>query len=177
MNIFLLRHGLAGQHGDPKFKDDSLRPLTAEGREKMHRVALGMQTLGLKFDAVISSPYLRAKQTAEIVTRASKLKNKGIYLTDNLLPPSSIKELLQEVHSHFPKSENILLVGHEPHLTEMISSLLGSDKPLMIDFKKGGLCCLSIEGPLDRLNAVLNWLLTPKQLACLAGRRRLMTKK
>ncbi len=89
--LFLLRHGLAGQHGDPKYKDDSLRPLTAEGREKMHRVALGMQTLGLKFDAVISSPYLRAKQTAEIVTRAYKLKNKGIYLTDNLLPPLLLK--------------------------------------------------------------------------------------
>jgi phosphohistidine phosphatase SixA len=56
------------------------------------------------------------------------------------------------------------LTGHEPHLTEMISSLLKSDKPLVIDLKKGGLCSLSARYPLGNGRAVLNWLLTPAQL-------------
>jgi phosphohistidine phosphatase len=168
MELYFLRHGLAGQHGDPKYKDDSLRPLTAQGQEKTHRAALGMQALGLTFDAVFSSPYLRARQTAETVSRVYKIKKSEIHLTDHLLPPASIEGLLREIHGHFPKSKNVLLVGHEPHLTEMISHLLKSDTHLPIDFKKGGLCCLTLEGPLAKGNAVLNWLLTSGQLGILA---------
>jgi phosphohistidine phosphatase len=166
--LYFLRHGLAGQHGDPKYKDDSLRPLTAEGQEKMRSGAQGMQTLGLKFDTIISSPYLRAKQTAEIVAEAYKLKKKDINLTNNLLPPASIEELMREVHTRFPISRNVLLVGHEPHLTGMISSLLKSDEPLSIDFKKGGLCCLSVNGPPEEPNAILDWLLTSTQLGLMS---------
>ena len=164
MELYFLRHAIAGPRGRPKYKDDSLRPLTAQGREKMQYVALGMKNLGLTFDIILSSPYVRARQTAEIVAQACKIKNKKIHLTNNLLPPASIEELLQEVRASFQKSKNILLVGHEPHLTQMISCLLKSDQPLAIDFKKGGLCCLSW----DRADAVLNWLLTPTQLGLMA---------
>ncbi len=164
MEIYFLRHGLAGQHGDPKYKDDSLRPLTAEGRKKMRLVAQGMQALGLTFDVVLSSPYLRARQTAEAVTQVYKLKNKTMRLTNNLLPPASIKKLLQEILAHFPKSKNVLLVGHEPHLSGMVSSLLNSGKPLNIDFKKGGLCSVTVQDE----SATLNWLLTPTQLGLMA---------
>ena len=164
MVLYFLRHAIAAERGGPKYKDDSLRPLTAQGATKMRRAARGMQALGLKFDAILSSPYLRAKQTAVIVTQVYKLKNKNIHFTNNLLPPVSIEKLLQELHQHFPKSRNVLLVGHEPHLTEMISKLLKSTKPLNIDFKKGGLCSVSIEQSLEAPNAVLNWLLTPTQL-------------
>jgi phosphohistidine phosphatase len=164
MELYFLRHGLAGQFGDPKYKDDSQRPLTAQGRKKMRRAAAGMQALGLKFDAILSSPYLRARQTAEIVAQGYKIKNKAIHYTENLLAPASIEELLREIHARFPRSKNVLSVGHEPHLTEMISSLLKSKKPLDIDFKKGGLCCLSVIYPLGNESAVLNWLLTPAQL-------------
>ena len=164
MELYFLRHDIAAERGDPKYKDDSLRPLIPQGREKMHRAALGMQALGLKFDSILSSPYLRARQTAEMVAQVYKLKNNTIHLTDTLLPPASIKKLLQEIHQHFPKSKNILLVGHEPHFTEMISDLLQSDQPLNIDLKKGGLCCLKIRQDLNQPNAELLWLLTPLQL-------------
>ena len=164
MDVYFLRHGLAGQHGDPKYKDDSLRPLTAQGREKMRHASLGMKALGLKFDVVLSSPYLRAKQTAEIVVQAYKIKNKEIHTTDNLLPPASIERLLREVRASFPRSKSVLLVGHEPHLTDMISSLLKSSTPLVIDFKKGSLCSLSISNG----SAALNWLLTSTQLGLIA---------
>ena len=166
--LYFLRHAIAAERDDSKYKDDSLRPLTDQGRKKMCHTAQGMQTLGLKFDVIISSPYLRAKQTAEIVAKAIKPKNKGIYFTTNLLPPASINELLSEVHAQYPKSRNILLVGHEPHLTEMISSLLKSNKPLNINFKKGGLCCLSVDQPWGHSSAIFNWLLTPTQLGLIS---------
>jgi phosphohistidine phosphatase len=160
MELYFLRHGLAGQHGDPKYKDDSLRPLTKEGQEKMQRAARGMQILGLTFDTILSSPYLRAKQTAEIVADAYSMK---INLTDNLLPPASLKELLQDIAANYPKSARVLVVGHEPHLTCMICALLGS-KPLDIDFKKGGICYLSV----TQGQGILNWLLTSRQLGLLS---------
>jgi phosphohistidine phosphatase len=179
LDLYFLRHGLAGQHGDPKYKDDSLRPLTEQGRIKMQRVALGMQALGLKFDVVFSSPYLRALQTAETVIQVYKLKRKILHLTDNLLPPASIEKLLQEVQkvvtgTTFSRKNkkpclSLLFVGHEPHLTEMISDLMKSEKHLPIDLKKGGLCCLSISPPLIKgTSAAFNWLLTSTQLGLMA---------
>ncbi|MDE2028067.1 MAG: histidine phosphatase family protein [Candidatus Omnitrophica bacterium] len=167
MELYFLRHGLAGQHGDPKYKDDSLRPLTAEGVEKMHRESLGMKALDLKFDCILSSPYLRARQTAETVAKIYNIKKEDIHLTENLLEPACAKELLAEIRRRFPKKEHFLLVGHEPHLTELISSFLESGKELMIDLKKGGLCSLSLHEPWDDPDAVLNWLLTPSQLTCM----------
>jgi phosphohistidine phosphatase len=164
MELYFLRHGLAGQHGDPKYKDDSLRPLTAEGKEKMHRAAQGMQGLGLRFDSVLSSPYLRARQTAEIAAEACKIKIKEVHLTNNLLPPATVEQLLSEITAQFPKSENILLVGHEPHLSEMISSLLNCGRALNIDFKKGALCWVTVQ----KNAGTLNWLLTSTQLGLIA---------
>jgi phosphohistidine phosphatase len=135
-----------------------------------------MQALGLKFDIILSSPYVRARQTAEIVAQTYKIKNNSIHLTNNLLPPATVERLLQEIGdvSLFSKNRetspiNVLLVGHEPHLTEMISSLLKSKRALPIDFKKGGLCCLNIEESLDGVGATLNWLLTSTQLGLMSG--------
>ena len=165
MDLYFLRHGLAGQYGDPKYKDDSLRPLTAQGREKMRLAAQGMLALGLEFDAILSSPYLRARQTAELVAQTYNLKSRAVHLTNGLLAPASFQRILKEILVHFPRSKHILLVGHEPHLTELVSSLLNCSAPLSIDFKKGGLCCLTLDQPQG--TATLNWLLTPAQLRAL----------
>ena len=168
MELYFLRHGLAREPNDPPFKDDSLRPLTAEGMEKIRLSALGMQTLGLNFDAIISSPYVRARQTALIVAKAYKIKKSAIHLTKNLLPPATINDLLKETFGFLGKSKNILLVGHEPHLTQLISSLLSGDQLLEIDLKKGSLCCLSLKPSFNKNQAVLNWLLTSTQLGLLS---------
>jgi phosphohistidine phosphatase len=165
MELYFLRHAIAAPRG-LKYPNDSLRPLTSQGRRKMQRSARGIKALGLMFDAVLSSPYLRAKQTAEIVAKICKPKNKEIHFTKTLLPPAPIKELLQEIVAHFPKARHVLLVGHEPHLTQLISSYLKSGKRLDMDFKKGGLCHVSV---LQKPQiATLNWLITPKQLGLIA---------
>ena len=133
----------------------------------MQRAARGMRALELRFDTIISSPYLRACQTAQIVAKTYKIKNYKIHLTNHMLPPASIKELLREVTAHFPQSQHILFVGHEPHLTELVSSLLKSKDALPINFKKGALCSLT----LTQNNAALNWILTSTQLGLLKPRQ------
>ncbi len=167
MELYFLRHGLAGQHGDPHYKDDSLRPLTLKGRKEIHRAALGMRAQGLAFDLILSSPYLRAKQTAEAVAKVYKIKAQKIHLTENLLPPAKPRQLLKDIKALGP-SRHVLCVGHEPHLSVLVSSLLNNEGPLNIDFKKGGLCCLNVEGPVSRPLALLRWLLTPQQLGLMA---------
>jgi phosphohistidine phosphatase len=168
MELYFLRHGLAGQHGDAKYKEDNLRPLTPEGKKKMQREAVGMKTLDLEFDAVLSSPYLRARQTADIVAKAFRIKKKDVRLTDNLLENVSVENLLQEIRHHSPKAKNVLLVGHEPYMTEMISRFLKNDRSLAIDLKKGGLACLGLEEPLGKTSAVLRWILTPGHLCLMS---------
>lgn len=164
MELYFLRHGIAAERDDLKYKDDSLRPLTAQGKQKMRKGARGMRALGLTFDAILCSPYLRAKQTAEIVTQVFKLKNTKINFTNNLVPGAPLEKLLQEIRTDFPQSQSILFVGHEPHLTEFISYLLKSESVIPIDLKKGGLCLLSQTAPYGQGNAVINWVLTPSQL-------------
>jgi len=168
MELYFLRHGLAGQYGDPKYKDDSLRPLTPEGIKKLEYAALGMIALDLKFDIILSSPYVRARQTAEIVARAYNVKNNKIILTKKLLPPASLKELMGKIKPLFQQSNSILFVGHEPHLSQLISEILNSKKPLNIDFKKGSLCKVNFEfSPLEE-TATLAWLITQTQLGLMA---------
>jgi phosphohistidine phosphatase len=168
MELYFLRHAIAASKDDPKYQDDSLRPLTVKGRKTMQEAARGMKNLGLQFDAVLSSPYVRARQTAEIVMDIFKLKMSLLHLTNNLLPPATIANLRKEIKKQFPQATKFLLVGHEPHLTSLISALLGCPGVLNIDFKKSGLCCFTTE-PLD---AGLQWLLTPEQLGILGKIRR-----
>ncbi len=161
MKLYILRHGIAVDRGMAGYEDDSRRPLTTEGRKQMLVNAKGMKALGLSFDLILSSPYARALQTAEVVTRVFK-KNK-IALTDNLIPDAPFQKLITEINAAHKKAGQILLVGHEPHLSGFIGFCsIGKDMPM--EFKKGGLCLLSADGLLKRNASALEWLLTPAQL-------------
>jgi len=163
MELYFLRHGIAAERDCPKYKIDSTRPLTVQGKRKMRICARGMQALGLSFDTILCSPYVRAKQTARIVVGVFSLKESKINFTDTLVPEAPVERLLQEIQTRFPKASSILLVGHEPHLTGCIAFLLNRAKPVCINLKKGGLCHLTLSST-ERTNASLNWLLTPSQL-------------
>jgi phosphohistidine phosphatase len=163
MKLYLLRHAFAAKR-DGIEDDDHNRPLTPKGIKKMHQNAKGMKVLGLSFDLILSSPYLRAKQTAEIVLQDLKIENNKIAFTKNLIPGASFEKLIREINTRFLNATNILLVGHEPHLTQLISFLLTGGTPIPITFKKGSLCQLSIQKLSESECAVLDWLLLPSQL-------------
>ncbi len=162
MQLYILRHGIAVDRTTTA--NDSARPLTVEGRREMRENAKGMLALRLTFDTILSSPYKRARETAAVVADILKIKTRNILLTENLVPEASFESLLKEIKTNLPKSDSILLVGHEPHLSGLISFLLIGRPSIAINFKKSGLCCLSIEKLSGPGCASLNWLLAPSQL-------------
>ena len=159
MEIYILRHGIAVDRGTPGFKKDSDRPLTKEGEEKMHQIADTMLGMGLKFDLILSSPYLRAEQTAQIV---ADTLDREVTLTKTLAPDANALELIAEINDEKPHS--VLLVGHEPDLSLLISVLVCGTSDSSFELKKGGLCKLTAETITFGRCATLNWLITPKHL-------------
>jgi len=166
MNIFILRHGLAAEPG--KGGNDAERPLTGKGEHKLEGVAEAMAAMELSFDRIFSSPYLRARQTAELIADALKAR-KRLEFTDALLPGATPSDAVHFLDSLKPVPEDVLVVGHEPNLSELISLLVSGDARLAITMKKGGLCKLSAEILVARRCATLEWLLTPKQMGLMAG--------
>jgi len=163
MNLYVLRHGVAVERGAPDFANDSERPLTAEGEKQLRQIATAMKKMDLQFDLILSSPFLRAKQTAEIVAKNLKLK-KRLRFFDELKPDGGVKNLLRQLNELKPAPENILIVGHEPYLSRLISLFVSGGENVAIDFKKGGLCKLKVEKLQTGRGAMLAWLLTPRQM-------------
>ncbi len=159
MELYILRHGIAAERGTPGYKKDSERPLTPEGEEKMQQIADAMRGMDLKFDLILSSPYIRADRTAKIV--AGELDEEVSY-SDHLVPGGNALELIGEINDERP--QRVLLVGHEPDLSSLISVLTTGGSDARIELKKGGLCKLTTDKLVFGQCATLNWLLTPKHL-------------
>src|SRR5208282_2294966 len=130
---------------------------------QLRQTAAAMRKMGLRFDLILSSPYLRARQTAEIVAESLKLKGR-LRFSNALAPDGSPKNLIKQLNELKPAPENVLLVGHEPYLSCLISLLTTGSLDLTMDFKKGGLCKLEAEKLSHNRCATLVWLLTPRQM-------------
>jgi phosphohistidine phosphatase len=161
MNIFILRHGIAVERGTKGFEKDSERPLTGKGKRQLRTSAGAMKRMKLRFDLILSSPYKRARQTAEIVAEELKLK-KRLKFSDALKSENDPESVIAEIAGLKTTLENILLVGHEPYLSRLISMLISGNDTMAMDFKKGGLCKLEMEKSDGAPSAQLAWLLTPK---------------
>jgi phosphohistidine phosphatase len=157
MDLYLLRHGIA-ENGRPGMPDAE-RELTSEGRKKLREVMRVARAAGVQPDYVLTSPYARALQTAEIA--AQILEYSGELLHTQALVPHSRPELVwDEVRIHRDAAQ-LLLVGHEPLFSNLASFLLDAPS-LRVDFKKGALLRIEIDqlGPKPR--GVLRWFISPK---------------
>lgn len=163
MEIFLLRHGIAVERDVFELENDSARPLTAKGKRQLRHVSAAIKKLELNFDLILSSPFLRAKETAEIVAADLKLE-KRLKFSDALTPEHDVKNFAQQLQKLKPSPKRILLVGHEPFLSRLISQWVTGGLSLQMDFKKGGLVKLEAEKLSAGKCATLAWLLTPKQM-------------
>ena len=161
MNLYLLRHGVAAERGAGQYASDAERPLTTKGRRKLRRTAAAMRAMDLSFDVILSSPLVRARQTAELIAKALHCRHR-LELTELLAPGAIAAGLVRRLKQLKPQS--VLLVGHEPDLSGLVSRLLTGGDGLAITFKKGGLCGLSAERLRAGRCASLEWLLTPAQL-------------
>ena len=167
MNLFVLRHGIAVELGAPGFARDAERSLTSEGQEKLQQIAKAMHWMDLAFDAILSSPYLRARQTAELIACSFK-KVAKVELCEALAPGATSAQVIEALRRLKPAPENLLLVGHEPNLSHLVSVLVGSRGSSCVVFKKGGLCKLVVHSLRPQPEASIEWLLTPKQMLAMA---------
>ena len=163
MELFILRHAIAVPRGTPGYDEDSERPLTSEGRKKLRRIAKTMAKMELSFDLILSSPYVRARDTAEIAAKILGARKK-LKFSDHLVSHGSAEALVNQLKSHYHSQRYVLLVGHEPYLSKLISVLLTGEPDLSLTLKKGGLCKLTVEKLRYGRCATLEWLLAPRQM-------------
>ena len=162
MDLFILRHGEAGQRVSAG-RGDFQRPLTAAGQKEVSDMATSLKDLGIKLDIVISSPLKRAHQTASIVAKTFKIEKKMQDWAE-LSPEGNRLDLYNKL-LQLKQQSSVLVVGHEPYLSEMISEMIfEGNNGGRIDLKKTGLARIRIVSSTPKFQGELRWLLTPKLL-------------
>jgi phosphohistidine phosphatase len=157
--LFIIRHAVAEERGDA-WPDDAKRPLSEDGASRMRKAARGLDRLGVTLEVVVTSPLVRAKQTAEIVAAAMNPRP-PIVSIESLTPDGTFQDIIADLEKQAKRSR-IAIVGHEPGIGEFAARLIGSRHS--IEFKKGAICRIDVDalppsGPGD-----LRWMLTTKIL-------------
>ena len=167
MDLYVLRHGVADERDWHKYPNDDERPLTLEGMDKLARQVRGLNALGLALDLMITSPLVRAAQTAEIVRDG--LASPGRLAMSNALTPKAHPYLLlEELRGKHASVGKVMVVGHEPHLSSFVSMVVSGDSTGLIRLKKGALCKLRLVSLDGARCGWLQWLMTPDQMIMLA---------
>ena len=158
--LYIMRHGLAVARGTEGFSDDSKRPLTPDGKEKMRDVAKGLKRAGVKLDWIVSSPLIRAVETAEIV--AATLNSNVPLGRSEALSPGGSPEALIAFLAKQPSRRSVLVAGHEPDLSELAARLIGAARHAGLALRKGGCCLIAFEQFPPKTAGQLVWWLTPR---------------
>jgi len=155
--LYLIRHGLAEDRGEA-WPDDSKRPLTEDGMSRLRKQARGLARLGVTLDIVLTSPLVRARQTAEIVA-AGLDPRPNLATIDSLAPDGTYQAIMADLEKHTRKGR-IALVGHEPDIGELAARLIGARHA--IEFKKGAVCRIDVDALPPGGPGALRWFLPPK---------------
>ncbi len=167
MDLLVVRHADAGdanefgQTGQP----DDLRPLSDKGRRQMQRAAAALRGIGPKCDRVFSSPLKRAVETAEILCAGYGLP--APETTRALIPGAHLRDF-ERWAADFGESQCVAIVGHEPHLSSLVTWLMTGTNESRIVMKKGAACLLEFAGPARAGEGELRWLLGPRELDLMA---------
>lgn len=159
VRLYLVRHAIAEERG-PAWPDDTQRPLTRQGRAGMRRAVRGLRDLGVELDVVVTSPLVRARQTADIVVRG--LEPTPVLVESSSLAPGQPHSAVLRALEPYRRGRAVALVGHEPDLGILAAFLLGASQP--VAFKKGGVCCLECSTLPPDGNVRLLWHATPRML-------------
>ena len=164
--LYIMRHGLAAGQAGGANDDDAKRPLTAEGKKKMHEIARGLVRLGLDVDWIVTSPLVRAVETAGIVSD-SLTSRVPMDISAALSPGGQAEALIAFLAKH-PNRRRVLVVGHEPDLSDLAARLVGAGRNANIAFKKGGCCSITFNEFPPKSPGQLVWWLTPRVMRKLA---------
>lgn len=160
MFIYIARHAWAYEFGDPRWPDDSLRELEPEGADRFMQVAEALAERGFAPEQVVTSPYTRCRQTAEIVSQYTR-HSPPVTELDALQPGSDLAELID--WSRNAACEQLCWVGHAPDVGLLTAALLG-DGRANIRFAKGAVAAIRFQGPLQPGEGELYWHATAKSL-------------
>jgi phosphohistidine phosphatase len=161
MQLYIVRHGIAVDREDPKCPADPERFLTNEGIEKTRQVAKGVAEVAAVPDLILSSPYLRAVQTAELFAAALEYPKQKIRKSDLLLPGAEPLQLFRELSKDKDLS-TVFVCGHAPHLDDLLATALGT-KHHISSLKKAGVALVELKRLVPPSGELL-WLATPKLL-------------
>lgn len=167
VQLCLVRHGIAAERDPRRWPDDRERPLTSEGIARMREAARGLAEI-CSAGAILSSPLVRARQTAEILMEVFDVQD--LHLSDALASGDDV-QLLADVQA--VGAVKVMAVGHEPHMSRTLSNLLTGDPGrISAVFKKGAAALVGFEGEPAAGEGYLEWLLQPAALRGLAPARR-----
>lgn len=169
MILYLIRHGIADPASEAEGEADTQRSLTPKGRKRLRQIARALKAFKPPIEVILTSPYLRAAQTAQILSKQLGLDDAKIVTTPALAPGGDAARLIEEVAMRAGSASAVALVGHEPGLSRLISVLISGKPDLAIVMKKGGVCRLAAESPSYGSCAALEWLMAPAQLRRIGG--------
>ena len=164
IELYLVRHAIAAERG-PKYPDDRLRPLTPAGSKKFAASVPALTEMGVTIDFVLTSPLVRARDTAMLLAAGLKPKP-AVTEVEGLAPGGRPQAITEAIRTHTKKHRRLALVGHEPDLGELAARLLGARGS--VEFKKGGICLIETDGATPTGPGTLRWMLTPKALRAVA---------
>ncbi|MEZ5318657.1 MAG: phosphohistidine phosphatase SixA [Vicinamibacterales bacterium] len=159
VRLYLVRHAIAAERG-PDWPDDSLRPLTHKGRARFRQVVQGLARQGVDVDVILTSPFVRAEQTARLL--AAGISPEPLVELTAALAPGQAPDAVIRALEPYAGSTGVALVGHEPDLGLLAARLIGATYPL--EFKKGGVCRIDVPGLPPAAHGHLVWHATPKLL-------------
>ena len=168
MDCVLFRHGIAAERDEWEGPDEA-RPLTERGAKRVAQAAGGLSRLDVRPTHILSSPLVRAIETAKIAHRSLRIRT-TVRIVDELLPDASPNRLLSILHD-FPPESYVLCVGHEPHLGMVASVLLSGRASSSFPLKKAGACLIELSAIVKPGQGLLRWWLTPSQLRAIGKRR------
>ncbi|HLQ51867.1 MAG TPA: phosphohistidine phosphatase SixA [Terriglobales bacterium] len=155
MIIYFLRHASAGTH-KPDAKKDEKRALDKEGIEQCGMIGRALAAMNVHVDVVVSSPLKRAAQTAALVS--NEMGHEGKLQLDAALKPGGTWEDFNRLLQKYSNAEAIMVVGHNPNLSEFLGRLIGRRAPAHVDLKKGAVA----KTEADSKGGTLEWCITPK---------------
>jgi phosphohistidine phosphatase len=159
IQLYLVRHALAAERGE-QYSDDAIRPLTEKGIARFRAAVKGLIALDVEIQLVLTSPLVRARQTANLLTELLPSRP-PVVETPALAPGASFRAFVDAVSGH-ARNNRLALVGHEPGLGEVAGRLIGTRTPL--PFRKGGVCRIDVDALPPAGPGHLVWFATPRML-------------
>lgn len=154
MDLYFLRHGIAEDFAN----SDAERKLTQKGIDALEKQVPGIKTLNLEFDLVLASPFVRAKQTVEVVLKGLGLDHK-VQISSNITPSGNLHQFILELDEDYRGRKSILVACHEPFISSAISFLTGSH----VMIQRGSLSKLFFPHYIDQDAGKLEWVYGPEQ--------------